>query len=67
MTIDPDKVFAKLEQDRSSGKLSKKVTAATTSYQASVSHPGYLEQINRENGVRRIGTFADGAFTPFSD
>lgn len=61
--IDPDAIFAAIEADRRSGELPKKVTTAAIRYQASVTHPGYLEQID-ENGVRSVGTFRSGVFTP---
>jgi len=65
-SIDPEAVFAAVEADRRSGVLSKKVTTASIRYQASVTHPGYLEQID-ENGARTVGTFNNGAFTPFDE
>lgn len=61
--INPDGVFTSIETHRLSGDLSQKVTAATTTYQASRNHPGYLEEIN-ESGNRRTGTFQNGVFTP---
>ncbi|MCU7813958.1 MAG: ParD-like family protein [Candidatus Thiodiazotropha sp. (ex Lucinoma kastoroae)] len=61
--VDADTVFAAVEADRGSGELSKKVTTASIRYQASVTHPGYLEQIDA-NGVRTVGTFHNGIFTP---
>lgn len=64
--VDSDAVFAAVEADRRSGELSKKVTTAAIRYQASTTHPGYLEQID-ENGVRTIGTFQNGVFTPLNE
>jgi hypothetical protein len=61
--IDPDAVFAAVEADRHSGELSGKVTSAAIRYQASIKHPGYLEQID-EHGVRTVGAFHGGVFTP---
>ena len=66
MAIDPEEVFTKVEADRKSGELSKKVTTAKLVYQASV-HAGYIEQICTETGARMIGTFTNGVFTPTSD
>lgn len=40
------------------------MTTAKVTYQASVSHPDYIEQINEDSGERFVGTFANGAFTP---
>jgi hypothetical protein len=61
--IDPDAVFAAVEADRHSGELSTKVTSATIRFQASVTHPGYLVQID-ENGAYTVGSFHNGIFTP---
>jgi len=61
--IDPGAVFAAVEADRRSGELSRKVTTAAVRYQASVTHPGYLERID-EHGIRTVGTFHGGVFTP---
>jgi hypothetical protein len=64
--IDPEAVFATVETDRRSGELSKKVTTAAIRYQASVTHPGYLEQIDK-NGTSHVGTFHNGVFTPLRE
>ena len=61
--IDPEDIFAAVEADRRSGELPKKVTTAPIRYQASLKHPGYLEQID-ENDVRTVGSFHSGIFTP---
>ncbi|MCM8921590.1 MAG: hypothetical protein LC540_16255 [Candidatus Thiodiazotropha sp.] len=66
MSIDPDKVFAQVEADRASGKLSEKVTSATISYQGT-NCPDLIEQINRETGQKILVKLADGVFTPFND
>ena len=63
--IDPDAVFAAVEADRRSGELPEKVTGAAIRYYASAS-PGYLEQVD-ERGVRTVGTFRNGVFTPIED
>lgn len=63
MRVDPDKVFAQVETDRTSGELSKNVTTAKVTYHASKNHPDYIEQINKETGERLVGTFANGVFT----
>jgi len=60
---DPEAVFAAVEADRRSGELAKKITTATIRYQASGTHPGYLEQIDAD-GLHTIGTFHHGLFTP---
>lgn len=64
-SVDPEAVFAAVEVDRCSGELSKKVTASAIRYQASATHPGHLEQIDA-NGVRTVGTFHNGVFTPLN-
>ena len=56
-------VFAAVEADRRSAVLPQKVTQAAIRYQASRTHPGYLEQIDA-NGVRTLGSFHQGLFVP---
>lgn len=63
--VDPDSVFDAVEKDRHSGELSRKVTNASIRYQASNTHPGYLEQIN-ESGDCTVGTFQGGKFIPIN-
>lgn len=62
MRIDPDEVFAKVEEDRKSGELLEKVTTAKIRYYAS-RHHGCLEQINTIPGERRLGKLSNGVFT----
>ncbi len=54
-------IFAKLEADRRSGKLSKEVTRASVIYEASPSRPGLLDRID-ERGIRTTGYFENGEF-----
>ena len=66
--VDPQQVFAALEDARNRGNLSASVCAgaqnpAIVRYQASSTHPGLLEQLNAD-GSRRLGTFVDGVFRP---
>lgn len=61
--INADDIFSALEARRRMGELSRSVTTATPSYQASITHPGYLEQIDK-NDHRTIGMFQNGVFTP---
>ena len=63
--VDPDAVFAAVETDRRTGELARKATTAAIRYQASDTHPGYLEQIG-ENGVRIVGSFRGGVFIPIT-
>lgn len=62
--INPDDVFENLERDRDNGDLVSKVTSSTVSYQASITHPGLLEQIS-PNGVTMLGSFENGQFVSF--
>lgn len=59
-------VFAAVESDRRSGALQHKVTEAAIRYQASRTHPGYLEQIDA-NGKSTHGTFCHGVFVPHEE
>lgn len=61
--VDPDMLFAQLDADRASGSLSQRVTGCEVRYQASASHPGWLEQIGTD-GSRVIGRFESGKFEP---
>lgn len=61
--VDPDALFAELDADRVSGSLSQRVTGCEVRYQASVAHPGWLEQI-RQDGSRVVGRFEGGEFRP---
>lgn len=64
--IDPDDVFASLDQQRESGHLQRSITDAPLQYQASTSHPGLLEQRD-QNGNITIGQFKDGEFVRLED
>ncbi|SEQ75684.1 ParD-like antitoxin of type II toxin-antitoxin system [Amphritea atlantica] len=59
--VDPDVLFEALENDRTSGRLSDDITAASLRYQASASHPGLLEQIDSDGHVS-LGQFRNGQF-----
>ena len=61
--VDPEEVFASLEADRSSGRLSARVTSSAVKYQASAAHPGKLERISTDGSID-IGQFTNGVFTP---
>ena len=60
--VDPDTVFAELEQDRKAGLLPQNVTSSSIYYEASVEHPGYLERIDGTTGKRQTGIFEQGQF-----
>lgn len=62
--VDPDDVFAGLEQDRRQGVLAEQVVAAPcVRYQASSVHPGQLERID-PSGEVTVGQFRNGQFEP---
>lgn len=54
-------VFGNLDMKRSTGELSAEATQSKVRYQASVTHPGMLEQIDAK-GKTRIGQFENGVF-----
>ncbi|OQK16928.1 hypothetical protein AU255_03230 [Methyloprofundus sedimenti] len=60
-SIDPDKVFQSLENDRKEGALSNTITTSAINYQASIKHPGYLEQIDPAGNIT-TGQFENGQF-----
>lgn len=59
--LDPDAVFARVEEERASGYLAKRVTDAKLSYEADPSNPGVLIRINAD-GSRDAGQFKNGKF-----
>tara|TARA_B100000676_G_C17902339_1_gene745306 strand:+ start:125 stop:526 length:402 start_codon:yes stop_codon:yes gene_type:complete len=59
--LDPDAVFAALDNARSSGTLTQAVSSDSLRYQASVTKPGYLEACYPDGRVE-TGRFADGRF-----
>jgi len=59
--IDPDDIFNLLEAQRQAGTLTQAVTSSTIKYQSSLTHPGYLEQIDH-NGNVLVGQFKNGEF-----
>ena len=61
--VDVDAVFATLDGNRDSGALSEAVSSASVRYQASVEHPGMLEQVHPDGG-RVVGQFENGEFKP---
>ncbi len=60
--IEPEEVFAELEKSRERGELSKRVTSSAVYYEASISHPGLLDQVDGITGQRRTGMFRNGVF-----
>ena len=64
--VDPVEVFARLERDRSTGRLADSVASGGVRYQASSQFPGKLERIDAEGQVI-VGVFANGKFTAVSE
>jgi hypothetical protein len=64
--VDPVEVFARLERDRSTGRLADSVASGGFRYQASSQFPGKLERIDAEGQVT-VGVFANGEFTVVSE
>jgi hypothetical protein len=60
-SVDAKEIFEELEADRASGRLAQVVTQASVVYEASVSHPGFLDQIDKD-GRRVAGYFKNGEF-----
>ncbi|MEN8180656.1 MAG: hypothetical protein ABFS39_18825 [Pseudomonadota bacterium] len=61
--VDPDKVFAAVEQSRSDGSLHQAVSQARERYEASQTHPGLLDRV-LPDGQRETGHFQNGEFVP---
>lgn len=61
-SIDPADVFNALEQEREKGTLTSTVTQSAIKYQASTTHPGYLERIDANGNT--VGMFENGQFIP---
>lgn len=61
-TVSPDDVFDMLESRRSAGTLSDDVTGAAVYYEASKTHPGYLDRVNSTIRKRETGRFQNGDF-----
>lgn len=61
--LDPDAVFASLDQARASGALEAAITSHSIQYQASATHPGLLEQVHPDGSVL-VGQFRQGRFVP---
>ena len=60
--VNSDDIFNGLENDRAEGLLAKNVTSARIYYEASVEHPGYLDQVNSVTKKRQTGTYENGEF-----
>lgn len=64
--VNPDDVFQALENERQAETLSQHITGSAIRYQASLTHPGYLEQID-QNGGRAVGKFQQGKFIALNE
>lgn len=63
VNVNPDAVFAALDQSRAAGALTAAITSGAVQYQASHSHPGFLEQVHPDGRVV-VGQFTNGQFQP---
>jgi hypothetical protein len=61
--VSADWVFGNLDMKRTTGELINEVSHNKVRYQASVTHPGLLEQIGPK-GTIKIGQFENGQFKP---
>lgn len=61
-TADPDNVFCALEQKRENGTLAQEVTSSAVYYEASLQHPGLIDQVDSATGNRQAGYFQNGEF-----
>ncbi len=59
--VDPDRVFSTLDEQRDSGTLQRNITHSPVRYQASLTRPGLLEQIDQQGRVT-TGRFQNGQF-----
>lgn len=59
--VDPTAVFAALERDRNSGRLTQSIPGTGVRYQASQTILGALERIDAEGAIT-VGTFENGEF-----
>ena len=61
--VNPDSVFATVNEANASYELGRKITRGGLYYEASSNHPGFLEQV-KPDGSRLTGRFNNGVFTP---
>lgn len=61
--INPEQIFTEVEKASASGQLGRKITRNALFYEASITHPGMLDQV-MPDGSRRIGSFSNGLFLP---
>lgn len=61
VSIDPTSLFAEVKQKRQSGTLEKAIGHKKLRYQASITQPGFLEQVATDGSVT-VGRFENGEF-----
>ena len=61
-SIDPDTVRNDLEKDRAKGFAETPVTSGPFYFEASASHPGFLDKVDTLTGERQTGRFQNGIF-----
>lgn len=59
-------VFAQIDKQRAAGELGHLLKREKPVYQASTSHPGFLEQVDAD-GTVTVGRFYGGEFHPLTD
>jgi hypothetical protein len=63
VNVNPDSVFASLDQKRDSGALSEAIASGSVRYQSCQKTPGLLEQV-QPDGTIIPGRFVNGKFIP---
>ncbi len=59
--LEPEQIFARVEQARAAGTLGQKITQGRTIYEASQTRPGLLDKVTPD-GQRQTGRFENGVF-----
>ncbi len=65
VVIDSEGLLSEINQKRQSGFLQKDIASSNVRYQASISKPGYLEQVAAD-GTVTVGQFKGGQFKGLS-
>jgi oxalate decarboxylase/phosphoglucose isomerase-like protein (cupin superfamily) len=60
--VEPEEVFASLEESRKNHELTQNVTKAVIYYEASKNRPGMIDRMNIATGKRCTGKFHNGEF-----
>ena len=64
--VEPEAIFASLEEQRENGSLQQNISHSPVRYQASLSQPGWLERVDQQGEVT-IGRFQNGQFIAQSE